>query len=371
MMAVVAAAPGKNQGIFDNGQGNGQGNGHGNGNGNGNGFGKPCGVNLRPDNNPGADNRSKRARANFQDLPSSCDATDELKIELPNGKIKTLAKVRSTMAGLGRPDSLAYWYGQDASGNTMNYVRSKSGKVFGSYVDLGTAEVHQFRVDENGEQIVKTTATRDFPPEAKPLENVEEDEGPAYYNNTRALALSRGTAYGDGVLRGMVKRQVSGEQQTRRLGDDNGGNFDLVVVWTKKAECKNAGLSNCQSLSSSSSEAMRALIELAVAETNTAYLNSGVHTQLNLVWMYRDSSYVETSSQAFDNALTALRSSSDGKLDKVHTYRNQYGADLVAMIIDDSQYCGLGYIGPRSDLMFSVTAWNCATGYYSFGHEIG
>ena len=69
------------------------------------------------------------------------------------------------------------------------------------------------------------------------------------------------------------------------------------------------------------------------------------------------------------------------------------GADVVAMLIDDPQYCGLGYLGPRSDLMFSVTAWNCATGLYSkitpiflevilsvltdfniliaFGHEIG
>ncbi|KAL7426297.1 hypothetical protein ACHAXH_000300, partial [Discostella pseudostelligera] len=31
----------------------------------------------------------------------------------------------------------------------------------------------------------------------------------------------------------------------------------------------------------------------------------------------------------------------------------------------------MAYAGPQSDLMFSVTAWNCATGYYSFGHAIG
>jgi len=45
--------------------------------------------------------------------------------------------------------------------------------------------------------------------------------------------------------------------------------------------------------------------------------------------------------------------------------------DFVALIIHDSQYCGIAFLGPRVDLMYSVTAWNCATGYFSFGHEIG
>jgi len=55
----------------------------------------------------------------------------------------------------------------------------------------------------------------------------------------------------------------------------------------------------------------------------------------------------------------------------VHENREQYGADIVALIIDDPQYCGLAWLGPSKNLMYSVTAWDCATGYYSFGHEIG
>lgn len=55
-------------------------------------------------------------------------------------------------------------------------------------------------------------------------------------------------------------------------------------------------------------------------------------------------------------------------MNEAHTLRDEYGADLVALIIDDPQYCGIAYLGPRTDLMFSVTGWNCATGYYSFGH---
>lgn len=58
----------------------------------------------------------------------------------------------------------------------------------------------------------------------------------------------------------------------------------------------------------------------------------------------------------------------DGKMDEAHTLREQYKADLVALIIDDPAYCGMAYLGPSKNYMFSVTAWNCATGYYSFGH---
>ena len=42
----------------------------------------------------------------------------------------------------------------------------------------------------------------------------------------------------------------------------------------------------------------------------------------------------------------------------------------MSLIIYDGPACGIGYIGPQKNAMFSVAAWNCATGYYSFGHEI-
>merc|ERR1712007_410592 len=34
-------------------------------------------------------------------------------------------------------------------------------------------------------------------------------------------------------------------------------------------------------------------------------------------------------------------------------------------------YCGSGFVGPSIELMYSVVNWSCATGYFSFGHEIG
>jgi len=40
------------------------------------------------------------------------------------------------------------------------------------------------------------------------------------------------------------------------------------------------------------------------------------------------------------------------------------------MIIDAQGFCGIGYGGPKKESMFSVTSWSCATGYYSFAHEV-
>jgi len=115
---------------------------------------------------------------------------------------------------------------------------------------------------------------------------------------------------------------------------------------------------------------MRNRIDLAITETNVAFNSSGVNTQIRLVHAYPDPDYVEASGNAFSAALSDLRGTSDGKMDDVHANRTQFGADFVAMIIDDPQYCGMAYLGPRLDLMFSVTKWSCATGYYSFGHEL-
>jgi hypothetical protein len=84
--------------------------------------------------------------------------------------------------------------------------------------------------------------------------------------------------------------------------------------------------------------------------------------------------YNEPSS--FSQILTDLRATNDGDMDNVHQLRDQYGADVVAMICQNGQYCGIAYlmtnVSPNfASSAFSVTNYSCATGYYSFGHEIG
>ena len=135
------------------------------------------------------------------------------------------------------------------------------------------------------------------------------------------------------------------------------------VVWTKKAECQNAALSNNCAVNEDTEDKMHLLIALAVSETNAAFQMSNVNTELNLVHSYR-----HTHNEQGDpyNWLRELRLHGD-----IRTQRLKHGADIVSMIVGTTDFCGLGYIGPHKEYMYSISSWNCATGYFSFGHEIG
>lgn len=121
------------------------------------------------------------------------------------------------------------------------------------------------------------------------------------------------------------------------------------------------------------SQGADALIIQAVAEANEAYSVSKMTTRLNLV----DSvltNYSESGDMLSD--LSRLRSTNDGFMDELHALRDSYGADLVSLIENGGQYCGLAYrmatlSNSFSSSAFSVVHHGCATGYYSFAHEIG
>lgn len=143
----------------------------------------------------------------------------------------------------------------------------------------------------------------------------------------------------------------------------SGLNIDLMVVWTPLARSASGGTAAIQSL-----------INLAVSETNQAYRNSDVDQRLRLVYMQEQAGYAETGD--FGTELDRLTTDGDGYMDDVHPLRDQYGADFVAMIVDSLQYCGIAWLMTTVDVgfapyAFSVTSRHCATGYYTFGHELG
>ena len=48
------------------------------------------------------------------------------------------------------------------------------------------------------------------------------------------------------------------------------------------------------------------------------------------------------------------------------------GADVAALLVLDAWYCGVGYLDTiASKYTFSISAKDCAVGYYTFGHEVG
>jgi hypothetical protein len=287
------------------------------------------------------------------------EGVDSLDMEFEvNGPFKTFDKVP------GSGSSHSHWMGESAEGSTMTLVRSRGQKgnndvLVGSIVDSVEHVVHQIRRDANGETIMVSTPSVDFPPEKE-----------GHFTETRQLTTMH-------TAKSNEKGSRAATETERKLTSHP--IIRVLVVWTQAAECAQSSLPIGCTVTAVTSANMEALAELAVQETNTAYSLSGVNAELQLAFAYRDpGNYGEINTElvdgndAFDNALRDLRDQSDSNLNDVHSKRIEYGADAVVLLIDDPDWCGLGYeiTTPVSDRMFSVTRWSCATGYYSFGHEL-
>ncbi len=131
--------------------------------------------------------------------------------------------------------------------------------------------------------------------------------------------------------------------------------INVLVVYTAKAASATANIGS--------------LIQLAVDETNTSYINSGIN--INMVRVHTAQvSYNETGT--FSQHVSRLRGTTDGYMDNVHTLRNTYAADVVVLVVNDSEACGIASsIGSTASTAFAVAHYSCITGYYSFGHEVG
>lgn len=298
---------------------------------------------------------------------ASADCAKPVDVELyanSGGSIRFVPDARACRSGR------AYVGSSADERRHINLVPSVSGdgSFMASVTDDETGAVYSIAKNDRGETIVTERLQEDYGPELDPEDVMDPSE--------RALLEARLSSPGEeagGGLRGVAGRLknqgdrfLSENDSVRSLQDKTV--MDVLVLWTTWAECRDwTGTREC-GRSPGSADHMRDRINLAIVETNTAYAESGVNAELRLVHSVH-TEYVE--SAGFSPALSDLRSNGDGKIDEAHTLREQYGADIVALIIDDPQYCGIAYLGPSKSAMFSVTAWNCATGYYSFGHEIG
>lgn len=113
---------------------------------------------------------------------------------------------------------------------------------------------------------------------------------------------------------------------------------------------------------------MQALAELAVVETNRGYVNSGIGITMELSG-YETLDYKE---EGMTSDLARFRETADGFLDSVHTTRDKQQADVNVLLVNDKSGCGLAYsIGSDASTAFAAVYHGCATGYYTFAHEVG
>ena len=135
-------------------------------------------------------------------------------------------------------------------------------------------------------------------------------------------------------------------------GDRANVTIDIAVVYSPAARAAAGGTA-----------AIEAEIDLMIAETNQAFEASGVRDRLALA-ARAEVQYVETGSTGLD--IVRLADASDGHVDEAHVLRDRVWADLVHLIVGESDdFCGRA----ERPGAFAVTVLGC--GGRVFAHELG
>ena len=138
--------------------------------------------------------------------------------------------------------------------------------------------------------------------------------------------------------------------------------IDLAVFYTSAARENTGG-----------TDAIATSIDLMVAETNMAYMNSGANQRINLVAAEEVAGYRETNN--LDTDIFRLRSTSDGYMDEIHDIRDEVAADIVLLI--PAGLSGRAYqlhvrsTSSESRAFGVVNAYSSSTFAHELGHIMG
>lgn len=117
---------------------------------------------------------------------------------------------------------------------------------------------------------------------------------------------------------------------------------------------------------------IRAKIQASIIDGNTALADSNIAVTLRAVTVH-PIDYAYPITEGMDRALAELRDTSDGSLDQVHASRDQVGADIVSLWIDNNVEGGLANVNTAASLTlknaFNVIRAKNPTA--TFVHEIG
>ncbi len=134
---------------------------------------------------------------------------------------------------------------------------------------------------------------------------------------------------------------------------DDGTVIDIMVVYTPQAKASVGGATAVQNL-----------VDLGFTQANDSLAAGKANFRFRKVHVYEAAGYSETGD--YDD-FSRLSDPNDGFMDEVHGLRDQYGADLVALMSDGPSICGAGrLVGP-----WSLTSDQCWAGNLTFAHEIG
>jgi hypothetical protein len=150
---------------------------------------------------------------------------------------------------------------------------------------------------------------------------------------------------------------------------DDGSVIDVLVCYTPAAR------------GNLTAADMQAFVETAVESTNRVYANSGVRPRLRLVGaaseiFYDENGSIGSHSDWWDAVLDRLTATNDGFMDQAHSWRDEYGADEVVLLVRRGDYCGIAnqmrtMSTAFKNRAFAVVSKGCAIDNFTFGHELG
>ena len=142
--------------------------------------------------------------------------------------------------------------------------------------------------------------------------------------------------------------------------EDGVSSIDVAVFYTAAARDGATALAGVAGITG--------LVDLMFENANAAYQSSGVMQRIRLVPL-AEVAYVESGESGVD--LDRLTRRDDGFMDAVHDIRDDYGADLVHLVADPEDVCGIAWFNPGEAFAFGLSGYSCAVGEYTFAHELG
>jgi hypothetical protein len=235
------------------------------------------------------------------------------------------------------------WYGEADGRFTMNLIEDEEGNMAGSINEGDT--IYHIEIGADGSQYVTATATSEFAPERDPLlhavpEHLDDEEDNIFVQES----IRKLSTHSSG-LRGSFLDAITSQRALQASAPNS--TLDVMVVWTRQAECEKAetGSGLCTNLDETTRTSMESLVDLAVFETNVAFEESGIYAELNLVHAFRDETYTEpTTGDVFDTALRDFTGTTDGEMDYIHALRDAHCADIVVLLVGNTEYCGIGWL---------------------------
>ena len=270
-----------------------------------------------------------------------------------------------TMVDADCPTTSTSYYDDDEGYYDSDSIkRRRRKKCFAASIVMADSLYH---INSNG--MVTETNSSDYPDEDDPMLIDDEEEEDKQYTPLESSRMIRGS---NSTLAKL--QDVSNLQDVNNLqaaADSSKTIIDILVVATKGAK---------EDAEYYKYGPIEDLVNLAIAETNQAFDNSGINVEIQLAKFHiDDSGYTNDLDDSLSSTLYHLTYTQghskdiDGQLDYIHQMRKDVGADMV-QLITTGQGCGVAWASGNNinaDRMFSVSKYSCAVGYYTFAHELG